>query len=71
MIIDETREMIAELETRDQEVFDCALMIAQSLWAEAREKGEFPPSGDPMEGVDSDIQLAEVLNSCLTSSSHE
>jgi hypothetical protein len=71
MKIDETQEMVAELETRDQEVFDGAIRIAQNLWTKAKEKMEFPPSGDLMDGVEADIQLAKVLNSCLTSSSHE
>jgi len=71
MTSDETREMVIEIEAHDQEVFDEAIKAAQGLWAEAKARGEFPPPGDPMEGVDSDIQLAEVLNSCLTSSSRE
>ncbi len=71
MKTDETREVLLELETRDQEVFDEAMKAVQGLWAEAKARGEFPPPGDPMEGIDSDIQLAEVLNSCLTRSSRE
>ena len=41
--------------------------IFESLWMEAVHLGVIPLS-DPLEGIESDIQLARILNSCLKNS---
>lgn len=36
-----------------------------AMWKEAMMFGVFPPS-DPLEGIEVDIRMARILNSCLT-----
>jgi len=43
--------------------FDKSLDIFTSLWDEAVRFGAIP-SKDPMEGIEVDIRIAKVLNSC-------
>lgn len=43
--------------------FDKSLNIFTSLWNEAAKLGAIP-SKDPMDGVEVDIRIAKVLNSC-------
>lgn len=45
-----------------------ALAIVDALWAEGRALGVLPP-GDPMAGIEVDIRMAAVLNSCSKKSS--
>lgn len=40
-----------------------ALEIFTRLWEEGRELGVLPPA-DPMEGIETDITIARILNSC-------
>ncbi len=40
-----------------------ALALVESLWEEAKSLGIFPLK-DPLEGIDVDIRVAQVLNSC-------
>jgi hypothetical protein len=40
-----------------------ALALVESLWEEAKSLGIFPLK-DPLEGIDVDIRIARVLNSC-------
>ncbi len=40
-----------------------ALEIFTRLWEEARALGVLPPA-DPMEGIELDLTLARILNSC-------
>jgi len=44
-----------------------SLQIFTGLYKEARALGVFPPE-DPLEGVDVDIRIAKILNSCLKNS---
>ena len=43
-----------------------ALKIYESMWKEAKELGILPLK-DPMEGIEVDIRIAKILNSCLKS----
>lgn len=45
-----------------------SLKIFEAMWVEAVNLNIWPPE-DPMEGIDVDIKIAEVLNSCLKKSS--
>lgn len=45
-----------------------AMTIFSSLWREGRSLGVFPGE-DPLEGIEVDIRLAKVLNSCSKKSS--
>ena len=47
--------------------FSQALEIFTAMWEEALMMGAFP-SETPMEGIEIDIRIASVLNSCLKSS---
>jgi hypothetical protein len=40
-----------------------ALEIFARLWEEGRALGVLPPA-DPMEGIETDITIARILNSC-------
>ncbi len=40
-----------------------AFALVESLWEEAKSLGIFPLK-DPLEGIDVDIRIAQVLNSC-------
>jgi hypothetical protein len=49
---------------------DQSLNLFTSMWKEGILLGVLPPK-DTMEGIDVDIRIAQVLNSCLTESSPE
>jgi hypothetical protein len=44
-----------------------ALKIMDSLWREGVKLGVLPPK-DPLEGIEVDIKVASILNSCLKES---
>lgn len=48
--------------------FSYSLRIFESLWKEAMALGILP-SSNPLEGIETDIKIARILNSCLKSSS--
>ena len=50
--------------------FDKAIKLYTSMWNEGVRVGVLPPK-EPLEGIEVDIRIAEVLNSCLKSSSPE
>lgn len=50
--------------------YNKSLKIFESMWEEAINLKIWPPE-DPMEGIDVDIRIAEILNSCLKKSSQE
>ena len=41
-----------------------SLKLFTSMWQEAVSLGVFPPM-EPLEGIEVDIKIAKVLNSCL------
>lgn len=43
-----------------------AFAIVEGLWAEGVALGVLPPK-DPMEGIETDIRIAAILNSCSRS----
>ena len=45
-----------------------SLEIFTALWEEGVALGAIPPA-DPLEGIEVDIRMARILNSCLTKSS--
>ncbi|PJC73535.1 MAG: hypothetical protein CO012_08870 [Syntrophobacterales bacterium CG_4_8_14_3_um_filter_49_14] len=44
-----------------------SLQLVTAMWQEGVVLGVLPPS-DPWEGIDVDIRIARILNSCLTKS---
>jgi len=44
--------------------YPCALRLFESMWREAVALGVLP-FRDPMEGIETDIKVAQILNSCL------
>jgi hypothetical protein len=48
----------------EQISFEEALKIMDSLWREGVKLGVLPPK-DPLEGIEVDIKVASILNSCL------
>lgn len=48
--------------------YEQALRIFEAMWQEAVRLGVLP-SKDPLEGIDSHIRMAKILNSCLKKSS--
>ena len=44
---------------------DRSLKILKSMWEEGVTLRTLPP-GNPLEGITTDIRIAQVLNSCLT-----
>ena len=47
--------------------YEQSLKIFESMWNEGVKLGVLPP-GDPLEGIEKDIKLAKVLNSCSKTS---
>ncbi len=41
-----------------------AMQIFVHLWIEAQRLGLFPPK-KPLEGIETDLKIAKILNSCL------
>jgi len=48
--------------------YDEALRLFEAMWIEAKNMG-IVPLKDPMEGIDVDIRIARILNSCSKTSS--
>jgi len=47
--------------------FRQAMTLFSDMWDEGLRLGILPPK-DPLDGIDVDIKIAKVLNSCLTKS---
>lgn len=47
-----------------------AIKLFTEMWKEAVSLGIMPPD-DPMEGIETDIRMARILNSCSKNSSPE
>lgn len=50
--------------------FDQSIKLFTSMWNEGVRLGVLPPK-EPLEGIEIDIKIAKVLNSCLKKSSPE
>jgi hypothetical protein len=48
----------------DKLTYERALEILDAMWEEGIALGVLPPK-DPLEGIEVDIQIARILNSCL------
>lgn len=48
--------------------FKHAINLVTSMWDEGVKLGVLPPK-EPLEGIDVDIKIAKILNSCLKKSS--
>ena len=55
------------LKNRGHVTHEQALKLFTAMWEEARTLGILP-ARDPLEGIDVDIRIAKVLNSCLKNS---
>ena len=62
------RKLEAAHSARENLPYDKALRIVESLWQEGVALGVLPPR-DPSEGLEVDLRIAGVLNSCSASSS--
>jgi len=62
------RQFEDELMSRQQLTHEQAMRIFEAFWEEGRELGALTPK-DPLEGIESDFRLAEILNSCSKSCS--
>jgi len=50
--------------------FSYSMRVFESLWHEGVKLGVLPPR-DPLEGIELDIKIAKILNSCLKKSLQE
>ena len=61
-------ELLLEFEDRfikdEAPSFDQAIKLITSMWNEGKNLGVLPPK-DPLEGIEVDIRIAKILNSCL------
>lgn len=57
-----------DLKRKEKPSFQKSLEVFTSLWVEAMHLGVIPLK-DPLEGIETDIRVARILNSCLKNSS--
>lgn len=50
--------------------FERAVRIIDALWQEGMCMGSLPPD-NPLEGIETDIRVARILNGCLKTSSEK
>jgi hypothetical protein len=62
------KDLEAEFLAREKLPYKEALHIFESLWREGVTLGVLPPE-DPSEGLEVDLRIAKVLNSCSRNSS--
>ncbi|MFZ3063332.1 MAG: hypothetical protein WA148_06305 [Actinomycetota bacterium] len=60
-------EFERELIKKERLSYKEALKIFEGLWEEGNALGVLPPS-DALEGIEVDIQIAKILNSCSKNS---
>jgi hypothetical protein len=59
-----------EFISKDKLSYKQSLRIFESLWQEGLNLGILPPK-DPVEGIEVDLRIANILNSCLKKSSQK
>jgi hypothetical protein len=59
-----------EFISKDKLSYKQSLRIFESLWQEGLNLGILPPK-DPLEGIEVDLRIANILNSCLKKSSQK
>lgn len=62
------KELEKEFLSRENLPYPKALRLFEALWKEGVRLGALPPS-DPSEGLEVDLTIARVLNSCSRNSS--
>lgn len=62
------RAMEAEFISREKLTYRQSLRLFEAMWEEGVHLGVLPPS-DPMEGLEVDLRIARILNSCSRTSS--
>lgn len=65
-------QLVARMEkefiSKQRLTYDQSMQLYEAMWSEGVRLGVLPPR-DRMEGIDVDIRVAEVLNSCSRKSS--
>jgi hypothetical protein len=64
------RNILSHKEEELSSAFFESMKAFVALWEQEVKKGNFPPS-DVMQGLDSDIRIAQVVNACSENSSQE
>ncbi len=59
-----------EFISKDKLSYKQSLRIFESLWQEGLNLGILPPK-NPLEGIEVDLRIANILNSCLKKSSQK
>jgi hypothetical protein len=59
-----------EFISKDKLSYKQSLRIFESLWQEGLNLGILPPK-DPLEGIEVNLRIANILNSCLKKSSQK
>ena len=58
---------LLQLLNKEKISYKAALKIFEALWKEAVSLKVLPPK-DPLEGIEVDVRIARILNSCLKTS---
>ncbi len=61
------RRFEADLISEQKISYEDAMKIFEAMWEEAVSLGILPAK-EPLEGIESDIKIARILNSCLKNS---
>ncbi len=61
------KDLEKEFISKNKLSYKQSLRIFESLWQEGLNLGILPPK-DPLEGIEVDLRIANILNSCLKKS---
>ena len=61
------RKLERKIISREKLPYQKALVIFEAMWEEAVHLGVLPPA-DPMEGIEVDLRIARIVNSCSKNS---
>jgi hypothetical protein len=61
-------ELEKDIISRNRLSYEQSLLIFTSLWQEGQKMGVLPPA-NPLEGIETDLKIARILNTCLKISS--
>lgn len=64
--VDFLRKFENDFIANDKLSYEKKLELLDAMWEEGISLGVLPPK-DPLEGIEVDIKIARILNSCLTS----
>ncbi len=65
--VEYVRRFEADLISKQKISYEDAMKIFEAMWEEAVSLGILP-AGGTLEGIESDIKIARILNSCLKNS---